>query len=322
MRILIFSFIALIFLLKISIAEEALLSGETTFEVLGIALSPLCDPNDDFTGRCQFLALYGDLSYLNVKWTAQYSDRTERDIKTECYLNCQNAGRDIDTNCLAYKNSTNYCNYISKTGYGFCTIVNPNYLFKNQLNNVTCKFSDPSKPYVKYLPYPNRTFYPISFQVFTTQTESITVGQSFILGLNIRSIGLIFSNYTANVSVLPNLQGTIPAIVENPVSNTSVLKYNEIGRLNPKITFLSAEKANIKVLTRSNVDPITCIDDTDCTSYGSGAQCIDIKCWKMNIVEIAAGTASLPDFNWTGLLQIMILSAITILIVGFKRKIK
>jgi hypothetical protein len=193
-------------------------------------------------------------------------------------------------------------------------------LFGNQLNNVTCKFYDPSRSDIKYLPYPNRTFYPTGFQVFTTQSGSITVGQQFILGLNIKSVGLIFTNYTANVSVLPNLQGVIPAIVENPVSNTTELKYNEIGKLTPKITFFSAEKANVKVLTRSNVDPFTCTDNTDCTSYGSGAECIDDKCWKMNVVSITASTNSLPDFNWTGLLQIMILSAIILIVSRSKFK--
>lgn len=318
MRILIFAFITLIYLSQI-VSAETLRSGTTEFEILGIVITP-SDPKEDFTGTSQNLALYGDLSYLNIKWNAKYSDGIDRKIGVSCYLNCLNPGQDIDNNCE--KSSTNYCDYVDFVGYGFCTIINPSYLFEKKLNNITCKFYDPASPEIKYLPYPNRTFYPTGFQVFTTQPGSMTVGQQFILGLNIKSTGLIFSNYTVNVSVLPNLQGRIPATVENPVSSTTELKYNEIGKLTPKITFLSAEKGNIKVLTRSNVDPITCIDSDDCTSYGTGAECIDDKCWKMNIVEIIAGTASLPDFNWTGLIQIMILSAIGISIVGFKHKIK
>lgn len=323
MKVLAVSFIILMFLLK-TVSAEVLEGGETDFEILGIVINPYppgpdSNPND-YTGSSQTLALYGDLSYMNIKWIAKYSDELDRKIGVSCYLNCLNPGQDIDNNCP--RTPINYCNYTDFTGYGFCTIINPSYLFENQLNNVTCKFYDPSRPDIKYLPYPNRTFYPTGFQVFTTQPGSITVGQQFILGLNIKSAGMIITNYTANVSVLPNLQGRISALVENSVSNTTELKYNEIGKLTPKITFLSAEKVNIKVLTRSNVDPFTCIEDTDCTSYGSGAECIDNNCWKMNIVEMTAGTASLPDFNWTGLLQIMILSAGTILIIGFKRKIK
>lgn len=313
MRTLIFSFIALIFLLQTASAQ-ALQPGNVTFEILGINVTPLCDPDEDFTGTCQYLALYGDLSYLNVKWTTYYADGIEREIGVDCYLNCPSPGADIDANCLAYKNSTNYCNYKAKVGYGFCTIVKPNYLFKNQLNNVTCKFYDPSRPDIKFLPYLNRTFYPTRFDIFTTLEGAATVGKAFTLGLNIRNLGLLISNFTSNVSAMLN---PYLVVIENPVSQTDQLKYDQIGKLYPKITFLSAEKINFKVLTKSNIDPTSCSDDAGCTYLGT-AECIDSRCWEKRIVTISAGKSSLPEFGWTGLIQIMILSAAVIFL--FKNK--
>lgn len=311
MKILIFSLIALMFLVQTVSAQE-LLPGETTFEILTINLTQLCSPDDDFTGTCQNLALYGDLSYLNIKWNAYFSDGIDREIGVECYLNCPNPGENITNNCLAYKISRNYCSYKSLTGYGICTIVNPNYLFKNQINNVTCRFYDPSRPNTEYLPYPNRTFYPTKFDVFTSLNATVTVGESFVLELKIRNLGLIVSNFTSNVSAL-NKQDLV--IIENPITQTGQLKYNQIGKLYPKITFLSAEKINFKVLTKSNIEPVTCSINEDC-SYHNPGECVNGRCWKKNVVEVDASMLSLPEFGWNGLLQIIILSSIVILFIG------
>jgi hypothetical protein len=302
MRILIIAFVAFIFLLRFASAE-VLNPGETTLEILGINLTALCDPNDDFTGTCQPLALNGDLSYLNIKWIAFYADGIERDIGVECYLNCPNPGKDIDTNCTAYRNSTNYCTYTAKTGYGFCTIVNPNYLFKNQINNVTCKFYDPARTGIKYLPYPNRTFFSTNFDIFTTKNESVTVGKRITLGLSIRNNGLLITNFTSNVSVGINPQ---LVMIENPANRTGQLRYNQIGKLNPTIILLSAEKANLIVLTKSDIDPTVCYNDGDCAvNY----LCLENKCWSKNIISINAENSSLPDFGLIGFIQIMVLAA-------------
>lgn len=287
--------------------------GETTFDV-PINIIPLCDPGDDFTGECQNLALYGDLSYLNVKWNAYYSDNADKPIGIDCYLNCPNPDADINTNCVDYKNSTNYCSYQGPTGKGFCTIVKPSYLY-NKTNNVTCNFYDPSVPEGKYLPYPNRTFKPIDFDVYSSLGGSVTVGETFVLPVNVRNHGLFVNNFTINVSVLvkSNL-----VYIENQVNQTDTLRYNKIGRIYPKVTFLSAEKVNFKVLTKPNTDPNTCSKSSDCTYLGASVECVNSRCWKMNTVEITADISSLPEFNWTGLLQIIVLSAVVILFL--KRK--
>ncbi len=306
--ILVFILIVLLFLKGVSAQE--LQPGETTFEIIPLGLEPL-PPGEDFTNTTQTLGLYGDLSYLNIKWSARYVDGKERVIGVECYLNCPNPGTNITTNCASYKISTNYCSYKALTGYGFCTIVKPGYLFKGQINNVTCSFYDPSKPDIKFLPYPSRTFKPVDFYVFSTSTGSITVGESFVLPVNIRNLGLIIGNFTSNVSALikPQL-----VFIENQIGQTETLKYNQIGRLYPKITFLSAEKINFKVLTKSNIDPTTCSISADCSYLGTDAECIDGKCWKRITVEIDASMSSLPEFNWTGLLQIIALSTAVILL--------
>jgi hypothetical protein len=308
MRILIFSFITLIFISSLALAEE-LLPGETHFEILGIILEPNPPPYEDFTGTSQTLVLYGDPSYLNVKWNAHYSDNVDRYIGVECYLNCLNPGKDIQNNCIAQKIPTNYCNYTSKAGYGFCTIVKPDYLFKNQLNNITCRFYDPSNPEMKYLPYPNRTFYPIYFDIFTTSETSTTVGGRFNLALNVRNLGLFVNNFTTNVSVGSGTSDPSLVIIESPTLSTSQLTYNKIGKMYPKIVFLSSGKFNIKVLTKAVIDPSTC--DLGCAS---GYECVDNQCWKLNIIKIGSENYNLPEFGWTGIIQIILLSSILILI--------
>jgi len=266
MKIVIFSFVTFIFLLHIALAED-LQPGEGGFEILGIIITPL-QSNEDYTGTNQVLGLFGDLSYLNIKWNAHYSDNIERDIGVDCYMNCLNPGKDIQTNCQAQNTPTNHCNYVSKTGYGFCTIVNPNYLYKDQLNNVTCRFYDPSKPQIKYLPYPNRTFYPFQSFVYTTYNSTITLGSAFILDLKIIYYGMIPTNFTSNVSILPNKEGIVLGKIENPIGYIGQLKYNDIGRVGPKIMILSSDKTDIDVLTRADTNPVICYSNGDCgTNY-------------------------------------------------------
>ncbi len=277
--------------------------------ISGVTIIPLCDPEDDFTGTCQYLALYGDLSYLDIKWSARYSNDMEKEIRIDCYLNCPNPGTDMDTKCADYKNSTNYCSYKALTGYGFCTIVKPGYLFKGQINNVTCNFYDPSDPTITYTHYPNRTFEPIDFDVYSALNVGVTVGESFALPVNVRNFGLFAGNFTSNTSALvkPYLVS-----IENPIGLIENLKHNGIGEMYSKVTFLSAEKINLKVLVKSNLDLTTCSVPADCSYLGSGAECIKSKCWKGITVEIKSGMLSLPEFNWTGLLQIIIISSVVV----------
>jgi len=290
-------------------------SGSEESFSISIIIDQLCDPKEDFTGECQSLVLYGDQSYLNVKWDAHYKDNVEREIGVECYLNCPSPSDDIKTNCAAYENLTNYCSYKSLTGYGFCTIVDPGYLFKGQINNVTCSFYDPSNPDIQYSPYPNRTFKPIDFDVYSVFGGSLTVGEPFVLPANVRNFGLFAGNFTSNISALvkPHL-----IYIENPITMIENLKYNDIVEIYSKVTFLSAEKINLKVLVKSNLDRTTCSGSGDCGYLGSGAECIGSACWKRTTVEINPRMSSLPEFNWTGLLQIIIIS--TVVVFFSKRK--
>lgn len=313
MRTWVFCFIFLVFFLKVASAE-VLKEGTIEFEILGVIIPPLSS-NQDFTGMSQNLALDGDLSYLNIKWNAYYSDYIDRSIGVSCYINCPNPGDDIDNNCAAYRNSTNYCNYTAITGYGFCTIVNPNYLYNNKLNNVTCSFFNPAIPNVKFLPYLNRTFYPIKFEIFTASNGTVTVGQPLVIGLNVISRGLIPTNFTSNVTIMPNQKGQILGSVENAVSSTPQLRYNQIGKLNPKVTFFSSDKTNVKVLTRAVVDPVICYSDGNC---GTDSECVDNRCWKKNIIPFNADRASLPDFTLLGFMQIMLLSSLIVLLIRKK----
>ena len=278
----------------------------------GVTIDPLCDPYDDFTGKCQDLALYGDLSYLNIRWNAHYADYVPRKIGVNCYLNCLNPGTNITGNCDEIP--TNYCNYQSLTGYGFCTILNPNYLFQGQPNNVTCGFYNPAYPDIQFLPYPNRTFKPIEFDISSVLNTTATVGKPFILPVRVRNFGLLVDSFTSNTSILfSDNPDTIS--IENPIDQTGNLKYNEVGEIYSRINFLSTGKTNFEVLVKSNLDRSSCTSDSDCDYLdlpGSDAECIDGSCWKRITVGIDPGISSLPEFGWTGMLQIILLSAVAV----------
>ncbi len=312
---LILTFFLFVFLIPVALAQTELVEGNTTFEVPNIILTPIpcpgcTQPPEDYTQTSQTIILYGDLAYLNVKWNARYSDNVERPMGIDCYLNCPNPDGDIDTNCAIYKTSTNYCSFVGNTGPRFCTIVRPDYLFK-QINNITCKFYNPARLDIRYLPYPNRTFKPIDFQVFTERITG-TVGKYLTLPVNIRSTGLIIETYTVNVSVAnPDQAGLV--YIEYPVNITSRLKYAETGKVYPKVTFLSTEKVNLKISAKSNTDPTTCSIDSDCSYLGDG-ECIGNRCWKKNIIETSAQKASLPEFGLFGFLQIVFLAVVVFLI--------
>lgn len=279
-------------------AQTRLNSGQSTFIVQPILLEDV----PDFTGLNK-LGLTGDLTFLNIRWKAKDPGGIERDIGVECYLNCQNPGKDIDTNCRGIQK----CSYLGPTGDHSCSILNPQYSFKNN-NNVTCKFYDPRLPAIGFLPYPNRTFKPIDFQI-SSGKPTVTVGKSFPFPVNVLTKGMIRDKFNVNISALQN---EFFVDIKNPQTSTEELKYDDIGRVFPTITYFISTKIPLMILARSSKDPVVCSNDNDCNYLNIGgfqSKCVSNQCWKRLDVEIDAGKASLPEYDLLGLVLILIFSA-------------
>jgi hypothetical protein len=311
MKILILLFLILFF--PLVFAQVALQPAEVNFTVTTIILEPLAT-TEDFTGTSQILGLQGDLNYLNIRWNARYYTEEERDIGVWCYLNCPNVSSPIQVNCKDYQN----CTYLGPTGEHSCSISFPNYLF-TQINNVTCKFYDPENPEIEYLPYPNRTFYPIKFDL-SAEPATITLGEPFTLSINVKSFGLLISNFTVNTSLIPSPEAP-PVIIENPLASTESIVYGQTGSVFPKITFLATGKATFEIYSKSNIEPVPNFDTScnlreDCQFFdlGYGYDCIDQRCWARYELQINAGKKSLSEFEIFGFIQILLITTILLIL--------
>lgn len=287
----------------LALGQTVLNSGQKTFTVQPILLEQV----PDFTGLNK-LGLTGDITFLNIRWKAKDPGGIEREIGADCYLNCPNSGKDIDKNCKVVNDVLHKCSYLGPTGDHSCSILNPAFDFRNT-NNVTCKFYDTKLPGVGFLPYPNRTFKPIDFEI-SSGKPTVTVGKSFPLPINIQTKGLLRDRFEVNISALQN---EIFVDIENPLTKTEELKYGDIGRVFPTITYLVSVKTPLTILGRASTDPLSCTIDDDCRHLDNGgfkSRCVNKQCWKRADVEIDAGKANLPEYEMFGLFAILILATL------------
>ena len=302
---------SIVFLLLpvLSIAQIVLPPKDVTFFIEPVVLS-LCP---DYTNTKQFLCLQGDLSSLTAQWNANYFDNSERRIGVKCYLNCPNAGNDIENQCAIAQQ----CSYLGLVGSHSCSITSPTYQFNllpGVYNNVTCKFYDPDnvddkgKP-LQFVPYPSRIFRPIDYSI-SASPVSVNLGETFNFPLSVIPLGLIPSQYNFILTelTLPNALS-----IDRITSTTGTLSYGQVGRFSPQVTYLVSKPSTVRVQVSASNDPIICTIDSDC-SYLGDAVCITNKCWEKVDLQLNTGKASLSEYDILGFLQIMLLSAFVLLI--------
>jgi hypothetical protein len=304
MRILIFLLTFLLFI-EVALSQIPLQPGEVAFTVGTIFLRKL-PPEEDYTGTSQFLGLTGDLNYLNIRWDAYYFTGEERDVGVWCYLNCPNPVSPINVSCAGYQN----CTYLGPTGKHSCSIYLPKYNFKS-INNVTCRFFDPLYPAIEYLPFPNRTFYSINFEV-SSMPVTITVGEPFNLRIDVKNLGFLKSSFTTNISFVPTPTSP-PVSIQNAVSSTEEVSYLGTASTFPVITFYATGSANFEIYSKSNVEPVSnfntaCNSNADCPSFAP--YCINNRCWSKQMLTISAGKKSLPEFGFLGIIFILLIATV------------
>jgi len=307
-----------------------LTSGETNFTVMSIIIFPIevDEREGDYGGNPNYsqtlltpqhpLGLRGDTNFLQIKWDSRWPDESLKNQGVRCYLNCPNPGDNIEVNCVSYDK----CEYIGPPGKHSCIIQNPDYLFK-EINNITCKFFDPSNPQVYYAPYPNRSFFIIDYQNLAPSSLSLTLGEPYRFVINIKNLGLIPTSFFVNFTDIQNPINPVPLFIEGRQTTTEKVSYGKVVSATPQITFFSTGTANFRTDVKSTLEPTqtystSCSVVADCPSnldLGDGVFCLsDNRCWQRKNTSIMAGLKSLSEFDAFGIIQIILLSTILFLL--------
>jgi hypothetical protein len=238
--------------------------------------------------------------YLNIRWNATYSDFVSHPIDVFCYLNTKNQ------NCTK--------SYVQNPGEETgCTIFLPNYDYK-ELNTVICNFSKPDYPTL--FGAVNRSLQPVAFRV-SAPPEGKPVGQMFTWKVDVLNLGILESNFTVNITSHP--EGTI--WINPSASTSSSIEYGKVTSFYTQVSFLVAGDVQLWVYTRPGADVTACSIDGECsTTVYSTQHCFDSKCWSKQELLIKVGLASLPEFDLSGLIQIMLLASVVFAIVLKKKK--
>jgi hypothetical protein len=133
-------------------------------------------------------------------------------------------------------------------------------------------------------------FWSLKFDAWVGEPAIVTVGKTINLPVYVKNNGLLEDTYDVNVTVVGSSQNVI---IENPSFVIGPVKYGEVKSLSSKITLLVAEDAGIDIKVKS-------------TAYSSAV-------WSKT-TTIKSGLASLPDFDFLGIVQMMILVSILFLI--------
>jgi len=328
--IILFIFFIIVFISPIVLSQIPLSPGSTTLTIMSITIFPIevDEREGDYGGNPNYpqtlltpqhpLGLRGDTNFLQIKWDSRWPDESLKNQGVRCYLNCPNPGDNIEVNCVSYDK----CEYIGPPGKHSCIIQNPDYLFK-EINNITCKFFDPSNPQVYYAPYPNRSFFIIDYQNLAPSSLSLTLGEPYRFVINIKNLGLIPTSFFVNFTDIQNPINPVPLFIEGRQTTTEKVSYGKVVSATPQITFFSTGTANFRTDVKSTLEPTqtystSCSVVADCPSnldLGDGVFCLsDNRCWQRKNTSIMAGLKSLSEFDAFGIIQIILLSTILFLL--------
>lgn len=290
-----------------------LTEGTAGFEVTPVILNDIpfeegqyCgNPNDPQTLNFK-LALVGDPDFLNVRWDVRDPGGVERQIGTDCWLNCPRTSEEVLASGPGASNVCNgyqTCSFTGPTGDHACSIQQPVYNFDSD-NTVVCRFYDVIDP-SQGLVAPNRTFKTVDFEV-NVPPITVTVGAQVNLPVTVKSFGILPNSFTNNFTAL-NKQQLVN--VKNGVGETDTAICGEVVQTFPSLFFLAADSVPFSILTHTSVDTTTCSSNLDCGYLGQQAQCVQGVCWGRNDVTIVAELSSLPEYNIFGFVLIILVSS-------------
>lgn len=262
--------------------------GQTTFSTGSITYSNL--------------RFSGDLNSLRIYWNASYLTPVVGQIGVRCYLNCNPY-----TTPNACAGVSNNCTYLGPPGLSVCTILPVVYAVSLVTpQNATCIFYNPAQPTVEYKnpdgSYPSSAFYPISFNLYLSPNFTVAVGNPVSMAVIVQNLGVFTDNYTQVVRAYPGNLIALDASTKNttfgPVTGNSYGNSPQPFASLAKFTLLSTSA------------PVNLIVDINSTVNST----IDAE----QVLLIQAGISSLPDFTWTGLLQIIALAGLILFFMSKK----
>ena len=136
-------------------------------------------------------------------------------------------------------------------------------------------------------------FYSLKFDFWTGELSTATVGETIKLPIYVKNLGVLEDNYTISVT------STSPSIyIQDQSLLISSLKTNEIKSVFSRMTLtVGGSDTNVVVTATSATKP----------SYS-----------QTKTLTIKSGLANLPDFDYLGIVQIMIIST-AVFALAFRR---
>ncbi len=252
-------FLFLLLFLPISKAQIELQPGEARFTLASLFLLPPGAPGVEegiqpgqpvSWYESNYLTLWGDFNYLNIKWKAYWSDNdTERLIGVKCYLNCPFT-ENVMENCENYQSCQPVIGW--KPGSHYCSILHPNYLLENinQPENVKCIFFLWEDPSIQFTPYISVNF-SVSNLTIEARDLELTVGRKTKWSFNLKSRGLFLDNL--NVTITTPFANSL--LVGNPTAFLSNVKYGDLEKISSDLILLIASgvKVPVKIMVESEV---------------------------------------------------------------------
>jgi len=125
-------------------------------------------------------------------------------------------------------------------------------------------------------------FWSIEFDAWVGETTTATVGKTVSLPVYVKNNGVLEDSYTVSTTSDPANN----VFIENPSFTIGPVKYGEVKSLSLKITFLVAADSNMTITVNSTTSPSVNWSKT---------------------LQIKGGLASMPEFDFFGVIQIMVL---------------
>lgn len=241
----------------------------------------------DCAANLTSIYLSGDTNILSIYWNGSAMSRPPATVNLQCFLNCD------PENSLC---GPAPCTQNVSSSSGACQIFNPIYSYQNY-NTAKCRVSDPSSN--RTYGYLNYSFKPYDVDIGVS-SFSVTVGQSFVLPVTIRNIGLFTDSYTVNITpnnlvYIQTLSQTTTTLAGVPLINSYSVPFNmRILAIPTNPSYIA-----LTIMANSTTNP----------SYG-----------KAVFIQLKSGTSSLPEYGFVGVLQIFFFSSLILAFLISRKK--